>query len=73
MDLSRRKTVFDDLRKYSYSAKDDDFIEITEWRNGEGIDVTISDNNMFALSYEELDAINYLSKALTCESFDKKQ
>lgn len=36
MEFAERKSVNDKLRKYDHLAKDGDFIEITEWTNGEG-------------------------------------
>lgn len=36
MERANRKSVNDNLRKYDYLAKKDDFIEVTEWTNGEG-------------------------------------
>ena len=63
MEINDRKSIFDDLKKYSHLAKEDDFIEVTEWTNGEGWDITINDKH-FSLTFGELDAINYLVKAL---------
>lgn len=63
MTRSERSTVSDDLKKYCHLSKDDDFIEITEWSNGEGWDITINDRH-FHLTYGELDAINFLIKYL---------
>ena len=54
--------------------KDDDFIEITEWANGEGIDVRFEEGNSartISLFYEELEAINYLSMALRYNQSNK--
>ena len=67
MKIYNRKSVSDDLKKYDYLSKDDDFIEITEWSNGEGISITIN-MNTFELTFGQLDAINYLSQALKYES-----
>ena len=67
MKIYNRKSVSDDLKKYDYLSKDDDFIEITEWFNGEGISVTIN-TTTFELTFGQLDAINYLSQALKYES-----
>lgn len=36
MESNKRKSVHDNLNTYDYLAKKDDFIEITEWTNGEG-------------------------------------
>lgn len=64
MEIKNRKSVIDKLSKYTYTSNDSDYIEVTEWSNGEGITVNINDNNTFDLSYGELEAINYLSKTL---------
>ena len=69
MEFVNRKSVHDDLKKYDYMAKDNDFIEVTEWTNGEGIDVTIESGStkLISLTYGELDAINHLRNALRYE------
>lgn len=69
MEFVKRKSVHDDLSKYDYLVNNDDskFIEITEWTNGEGISISINDNKTIELTYGELDAIDYLSKALRYE------
>ena len=36
MKTANLKTISDDLKKYDYCAKEDSFISITEWENGEG-------------------------------------
>ena len=63
MEINDRKSVHDDLRKYDYLAKEDAFIEITEWTNGEGWDISI-DDKIFTLTTGQLEAINYLTKTL---------
>ena len=67
MEYAKRKSVNDKLRKYCYLAKDSDFIEVTEWVNGEGWDITINDR-VISLTYGELKAINYLTEALDIEN-----
>ena len=67
MKIYNRKSVSDDLKKYDYLSKEDDFIEVTEWVNGEGISITIN-TTTFELTFGQLDAINYLSQALKYES-----
>lgn len=59
-----RKSVSDSLKKYCYMAKENDFVEVTEWANGEGYDINISDGKSVSLTYGELEAINYLVKTL---------
>ena len=63
MEFKTRKSVNDKLRVYDYLAKKDDYIEVTEWVNGEGIDISINTTSI-SLSYGQLDAINYLQNAL---------
>lgn len=62
-ELTQRKSINDNLRKYDHLAKENSFIEITEWSNGEGWDITI-DDNMMSLTWGQLDAIQYLTLAL---------
>ena len=68
MEIKNRKSISDKLQKYCYfSNKDEDFIEVTSWSNGEGIDVTIHSNGQdkfFSLTHGELEAINYLKMSL---------
>ena len=67
--IYQRKSVMDNLKKYDYLAKDDDFIEVTVWKNGEGYDISISDDKVFSLSIGQLEAINFLTKRL---DYDEK-
>lgn len=67
MEIANRKSISDQLKKYTYSRSDSDFIEVTDWVNGEGIDIVIqttTSSKFISLSYGELEAINYLSKSL---------
>ena len=69
MKFVNRKSVNDKLSKYDYLSNNDsdDFIEVTEWANGEGITVAINEK-IYELTYGQLDAINYLSHALRYEN-----
>ena len=69
MEMVKRKSVNDNLQKYDYLAKDYEFIEVTEWRNGEGWDISINDK-IIQLTIGQLDAINYLTKSL--DYYDKE-
>lgn len=69
MKKNNRKSVSDDLNKYDYLRNTDEnaFIEVTEWSNGEGYDITIEIKNsskLISLTNGELEAINYLTKTL---------
>ena len=62
-EFNQRKSVNDNLYKYDILAKEDSYIEITEWTNGEGWDITI-DNELISLTYGKLEAINHLINLL---------
>lgn len=69
MEKSTRKSVSDSLSKYDYLVNKDEhsFIEVTEWANGEGFDITIETKDksrLMSLTIGELEAINYLTKSL---------
>jgi len=66
-DSYKRLAVFATLSQFDAFAKEDDFIEVAQWKNGEGFDVTINNNHrdtLVQLTYGEFDAIKKLVKAL---------
>ena len=63
MKTENRKSISDDLKKYDFLAKDDDFITVTESTNGEGFDITINDR-IYSFTVGELEAIWYLVKSI---------
>lgn len=63
MEILERKSISDNLRKYDHLAKDNDYIEVTEWSNGEGWDITLNEQ-VISLTWGQLDAIDYLIKHL---------
>lgn len=67
MKINNKKSIYDDLQKYDCLKSKPSFIEITEWTNGEGWDITI-DEKIFSLTYGELEAIKYLTRVLDYES-----
>ena len=66
MERKNLKSVSDDLNKYSYVAKEGDYITITEWSNGEGWDIDLN-GKLIQLHDTELAAINYLTQVLMYE------
>lgn len=64
MEEYKLDAKFDELEKYCYLAKKGSFIEVIEWKNGEGINVYIDsvDQKRFDLTYGELDALIALYK-----------
>jgi len=71
MNIENRRSISDDLTKYDYLAKKDDFIEVTEWTNGEGYDISLNEK-VISLSKGQLNAINYLINALDYESKEER-
>ena len=63
MEFNNRKSVCDNLDKYDTLAKNSDYVEVTEWANGEGWDINFT-NRSISLTIGELEAINYLIKSL---------
>jgi hypothetical protein len=49
------------LKNYDHLAKEHDFIELCEGHNGEGFDVTISDNKSISLTWGEFEALTALA------------
>lgn len=60
MEFNQRTSIKDDLRKYDHLANKDSIIQVTQWANGEGWDISINDEPMISLTWGQLDAINYL-------------
>ena len=57
-----RKSVFTKL-DYAWH-KEHDFMEVTEWANGEGWDVQISELKTFSIHFTELKVLKKLIKEL---------
>lgn len=67
METTQRISIWDDLKKYGATASEKDYIEITEWINGDGYDIDICENSRLkhiSLSYGEIAAIDFLIKQL---------
>lgn len=64
MEISKSKTITDELKKYDYLAQDNDYISITEWPNGDGYVVDINGRDLINMTHGMLEAINHLIKTL---------
>ena len=66
MDKYNRKAVFSNLKKYDPLADEHDFIEVTDWKNGEGFDVEIVSklNARFQLTWGQFAAMKKLVKKI---------
>jgi hypothetical protein len=66
-----RRSDMVDLKDFCVFGRSDDFVEVTEWSNGEGYDVsmlTVTGEKTFSLTHGEFDALKYLVKDLRSES-----
>ena len=64
MEFNKRTSVKDDLRKYDHLANKDSIIQVTQWANEEGWDISINDEPVISLTWGQLDAINYLTSTI---------
>jgi hypothetical protein len=64
-----RKAIFAKLKQFCHLAKEDNFIEVTEWANGEGFDVEVQGplSQRFQMTWGEYDALKSLIKKLNKE------
>lgn len=67
MEVMKVSQITDNLKKYTYSSKDSDYITITKWANEEGYDIDIN-GKLITLSIDELEAINYLTLVMRFEN-----
>ena len=63
METYKRESAFTPLKDFEHLSKPGDFMEVTLWHNGEGFDVTISDEQLFTLSWGQYKALKKLVKA----------
>ena len=61
METYTRKSAFAELKDYCHLSKGGSFMEVTEWKNGEGWDVTI-DLRSFTLTHGEFELLNILAR-----------
>lgn len=69
MEQYNRKSIFSKLKGYCTFAKEHDYIEVTEWKNGEGFDVDInsSNNTRFQITHGEFKSLKKMIKKLESE------
>ena len=73
MEYNKCKNVIDSLKPYDYFAKEEDYISVTEWHNGEGYDIDLNGKQFIHLTHGELEAINYLIKSIDYEKFENNE
>jgi len=64
MKINNRRSVNTELKDYCAFSKEHDFLEVTEWINGEGFDVNVSSRKeqMFQLTWGEFKALKKVIK-----------
>ena len=66
IEIYKKQSIFAELKDFCYLSKEGAFIELTEWKNGEGVDIAIGSfqDKIFQLTWGEIKAIKKLSKKL---------
>jgi hypothetical protein len=62
--IKRRSLVITDLTKWCHLADKDDFAEISEWSNGEGVDIILTNYRQISMTWGEFKVISKLVKKL---------
>lgn len=63
IEVHSRKCKFSLLKPYDFTSGENDFIEVTEWSNGEGFDVIINGkygNERVSLTWGQWEALQAL-------------
>ena len=63
IEVTQRRAVFSELKDYCMHSGDHDYMEVTEWSNGEGYDVHIDRKNggeKFSLTHGEWELLQVL-------------
>lgn len=61
--VDQRRAVFAELKDYCMHSGDHDYMEVTEWSNGEGFDINIDRKRgmeRFSLTYGEWELLQVL-------------
>ena len=63
IEVSKRRAVFAELKPYCNHSSENDYMEVTEWSNGEGYDLVIDrkrGSEKFSLTYGEWELLQVL-------------
>jgi hypothetical protein len=63
IEETKRRAVFSELKGYCIHAGENDFIEVTQWSNGEGYDICIDKmivQERFSLTFGEFELLTVL-------------
>jgi len=71
-EIDSRASILTSLKDYCVLCDDNDYINVCEWGNGEGVDVSIytsrNGEQMFSLTYGQLKALKKIAKYLQNET-----
>lgn len=72
MTYYKKDSIIENLKDHCGFSKDSDFLEVTDWSNCEGIDVSISSrtDQMFSLTWGEWSCLKKVIKKLNKISVD---
>lgn len=68
MEYHNTKTIIDKLKKYNSNRTQADYIQITQWVNGERWDIDINGEKHISINFDEFEAIKHLISCLTYET-----
>lgn len=63
IQVSQRRAVFSELKPYCHHSNENDYIEVTQWSNGEGFDIAIDSKRgpeKFSLTFGEWELLQVL-------------
>jgi len=67
MEVYNRKSVFSEIGDACHLSKPNDFIEVTDWKNGEGYDICIQSTigqQIISITYGEFKLLKKMIKTL---------
>lgn len=69
---STRKSIFSELKGHCYVSKDNAYIEITEWSNGDGFDIDLSSygEQYMRMTWGQFKLLKKLVKKLENSGYD---
>ena len=70
--VASRKSIFSEIGEYCYLSKEHDYIEITEWTNGDGFDIDVASEGQqkMGITWGQFKLIKKIVKQLEKENFN---
>lgn len=66
LDKYKKNAIFCPLKGFEHNCKEHSYIEITEWKNGEGVDINVYNytDRSISITYGEFELVKKLIKKL---------